>query len=36
MNTLTNRGWSSPDLEKLRSGNILRVLHTAEDVAEKK
>jgi membrane dipeptidase len=36
MNTLTNRGWSSPDLEKLRSGNILRVLRAAEDVAEKK
>jgi membrane dipeptidase len=33
MNTLTNRGWSSPDLEKLRSGNILRVLRAAEEVA---
>jgi membrane dipeptidase len=33
MNTLTNRGSSSPDLEKLRSGNILRVLRAAEEVA---
>ncbi len=36
MNTLTNRGRSSPDLEQLRSGNILRFLCAAEDVAEKK
>jgi len=36
MDTLTNRGWSGPELEKLGSGNILRVLSEAEDVAEKK
>jgi len=33
METLTNRGWSLPELEQLRSGNILRVLRAAEDVA---
>jgi membrane dipeptidase len=36
MDTLTNRGWSAPELEKLGSGNILRVLRGAEDVAGKK
>jgi membrane dipeptidase len=36
MDTLTNRGWSLPDLEQLRSGNILRVLREAEEVAAKK
>lgn len=36
MDTLTNRGWSAPELEKLGSGNILRVLRDAEEVAEKK
>jgi membrane dipeptidase len=36
MDTLTNRGWSLPELEQLRSGNILRVLRDAEEVAEKK
>jgi hypothetical protein len=36
MGTLTNRGWSAPELEQLGSGNILRVLRGAEDVAEKK
>ena len=34
MDTLSQRGWSLPDLEQLRSGNILRVLRDAEDVAE--
>ena len=34
--TLTKRGWSLPELDKLCSGNILRVLRSAEDVAEKK
>ena len=34
--TLTKRGWSLPELDKLCSGNILRVLRGAEDVAEKK
>ncbi|NBV96077.1 MAG: membrane dipeptidase, partial [Verrucomicrobia bacterium] len=36
MDTLTNRGWSLPELEQLGSGNILRVLRDAEEVAEKK
>ena len=36
METLTKRGWSLPEIEKLCSGNILRVLRDAEDVAEKK
>jgi membrane dipeptidase len=36
MDTLTNRGWSLPELEQLRSGNILRVLREAEEVAAKK
>lgn len=36
MDTLTNRGWSLPELEQLCSGNILRVLRDAEEVAEKK
>ena len=36
MDTLTNRGWSVLELEQLRSGNILRVLRGAEDVAAKK
>jgi membrane dipeptidase len=36
MDTLTNRGWSLRELEQLRSGNILRVLRDAEEVAEKK
>ena len=36
MDTLTNRGWSASELEKLGSGNILRVLRAAEDVAGKK
>jgi membrane dipeptidase len=35
MDTLTNRGWSLPELEQLRSGNILRVLRNAEEVANK-
>jgi membrane dipeptidase len=35
MDTLTNRGWSLSELEKLRSGNILRVLRDAEEVANK-
>jgi membrane dipeptidase len=34
--TLTKRGWSLPELDKLCSGNILRVLRSAEDAAEKK
>jgi len=34
--TLTKRGWSLPELDKLCSGNILRALRGAEDVAEKK
>jgi membrane dipeptidase len=36
MDTLSSRGWSLPELEQLRSGNILRVLRDAEEVAEKK
>jgi membrane dipeptidase len=36
IDTLTNRGWSASELEQLRSGNILRVLGAAEEVAEKK
>jgi membrane dipeptidase len=36
METLTSRGWSLPELEQLRSGNILRVLREAEEVAVKK
>jgi membrane dipeptidase len=36
MDTLINRGWSLRELEQLRSGNILRVLRDAEEVAEKK
>ena len=36
MDTLTNRGWSLPELEQLRSGNILRVLRDAEEVANKR
>jgi len=36
MDALTKRGWSAPELEKLGSGNILRVLANAEEVAEKK
>lgn len=36
MDTLTNRGWSLPELEQLGSGNILRVLGDAEDIAAKK
>jgi len=35
MDTLTKRGWSAPELEQLGSGNILRVLREAEEVAEK-
>jgi membrane dipeptidase len=31
---LADRGWSDPELEALTSGNILRVLQAAEDVAE--
>lgn len=34
MHTLTNRGWSIPELEKLCAGNILRVLRDAEEVTE--
>ena len=34
MDTLSKRGWSLPELEQLRSGNILRVLRDAEDVAD--
>ena len=33
MDTLSNRGWSLPELEQLRSGNILRVLRDAEQVS---
>jgi len=36
MDTLTKRGWSASELEQLGSGNILRVLGEAEEVAEKK
>ena len=36
MDTLSNRGWSAPEIEQLSSGNILRVLRDAEEVAEKK
>jgi len=36
IDTLTNRGWSAPELEKLGSGNILRVLRDTEEVATKK
>jgi membrane dipeptidase len=36
MDTLTNRGWSLPEIEQLRSGNILRVLREAEELAAKK
>jgi membrane dipeptidase len=36
MDTLTNRGWSTPELEQLGAGNILRVLREAEEVAAKK
>ncbi|MBL0887766.1 dipeptidase [Myceligenerans indicum] len=32
---LAGRGWSDADLAKLTSGNMLRVLHDAEDVAER-
>ena len=35
MDALSKRGWSLLDLEQLRSGNILRVLRDAEDVAER-
>ena len=31
--TLTSRGWTAPDLERLKSGNLLRVLRDAEDVS---
>ena len=33
MDTLSSRGWSLPELEQLRSGNILRVLRDAEQVS---
>ena len=33
METLSNRGWSLPELEQLRSGNILRVLRDAEQAS---
>jgi membrane dipeptidase len=33
MDTLSSRGWSLPELEQLRSGNILRVLRDAEQSA---
>ena len=33
MDTLSNRGWSLPELEQLRSGNILRVLRDAEQAS---
>ena len=33
MDTLSSRGWSLPELEKLRSGNILRVLRDAEQAS---
>jgi len=36
MDALTKRGWSLPELEMLCSGNILRVLRDAEEVAGKK
>ena len=35
LDTLSNRGWSALELEKLGSGNILRVLGDAQDVANK-
>jgi membrane dipeptidase len=31
---LADRGWSDADLEALTSGNILRVLQAAEEVAD--
>ncbi len=33
MDTLSSRGWSLPELEQLRSGNILRVLRDAEQAS---
>jgi len=36
MNALAGRGWSPSDLERLASGNILRVLRAAEDTAERR
>ena len=33
MDTLSSRGWSLPELEQLRSGNILRVLRDAEQTS---
>jgi membrane dipeptidase len=33
MATLAHRGWSAADLERVSGGNILRVLHDAEDSA---
>ena len=33
MDALSSRGWSLPELEQLRSGNILRVLRDAEQVS---
>ncbi len=33
MDTLSSRGWSLPEIEQLRSGNILRVLRDAEQVS---
>jgi len=35
MTALARRGWSPADLERLSSGNILRVLRSAEDTAER-
>jgi membrane dipeptidase len=34
LDALRSRGWSEPDLERLGSGNVLRVLRDAEAVAE--
>ena len=36
LDLLSNRGWSTRELEQLCAGNILRVLRDAEEVAEKK
>lgn len=36
LETLASRGWTALDLERLRSGNVLRVLRDAEDNAHQK
>lgn len=33
LDALRDRGWSSPDLDRLRSGNVLRALRACEEVA---